>query len=138
MIDQAFNSLLLTKVKVEKVVTDVTQLLWVRATVKIASKPLQHEEAPVGETHLTMLCYYTVERIPGTLAIVRYQARNLGEQGVAEERFEDTPDDFCRFQEAVESALLDGVDVCVMSQYEPETFERIYSLLPEGGGQPQL
>ena len=140
MIDQAFNSFLLTKVKLEKIVTDVTQLLWIRAAVKISSEPLQHKEPSGRKGHMAMLCYYRVERIPGTLAIVRYHARNPTDDlmGVAEDRFEDNPDDFCRLQEDVEEALLTGVDVCVMSQYEPETFEKIRHFLPEGGGQPHI
>ena len=89
-----------------------------------------------------MLCYYRVERIPGTLAVVRYDARNqmgapgwLSDLGVAEDRFDDTPDDFCRLQDDVEEALLTGVDVCLMSPYEPETFEKIRGFLLNGGGQ---
>ena len=140
MIDQILNRLLLTKIQLEKVVTDVSQLLWIRAAVKVSPKTFQDEEAPSGKRHLAMLCYYRVEKIPGTLAIVRYHARNPTDDlmGVAEDRFEDNPDDFCRLQEDVEEALLTGVDVCVMSQYEPETFEKIRHFLPEGGGQPHI
>ena len=140
MIDQILNRLLLTKIQLEKVVTDVSQLLWVRAAVKVSPKTFQDKEAPSGKGHLAMLCYYRVEKIPGTLAIVRYHARNQAENivGVAEDRFEDNPDDFCRLQEDVEQALMGGVDVCVMSPHDPATFERIQNFLPEGGGQPRL
>ena len=41
----------------------------------------------------------------------------------------DTPEDFCRLQDDVEDALLTGVDVCVMSFHEPETFENINKYL---------
>ena len=44
-------------------------------------------------------------------------------------RFFDTPEDFCRLQDDVEDALLTGVDVCVMSFHEPETFENINKYL---------
>ena len=138
-IDQTFNNLLLTKVKLEQRVAYVSQLLWVRAAVKVSPKSFQDKETAGGESHLAMLCYYRVERIPGTLAIVRYDARNrvgavdwLKNLGVAEDRFDDTPDDFCRLQDDVQEALLTGVDVCVMSPYEPETFEGINQFISGG------
>lgn len=153
LINQVFNNFLLTKIKLEKIVTDVSQLLWIRAAVKVSPKPLQDEETPSRQGHdssgsvetlmqdesvtFATLSYYMVGEMRGTLAVVRYHARN--EQGealvVAEDRFEDTPDDFCRLQDDVEEALLNGYDVCVMSQHDPETFQKIHSFILEGGGQ---
>ena len=138
-IDQTFNNLLLTKVKLEQSVANVSQLLWIRAAVKVAPKAFQGKESAGGESHLAMLCYYKLDAVPGTLAVVRYDARNkpaaarwLKQLGVAEDRFDDTPDDFCRLQEDVQEALMTGVDVCVMSPHDPETFEGINQFISGG------
>ena len=82
--------------------------------------------AKVGmdETAFATLSYYMVSEMPGTLAIVRYHARDDHDRttAVAEDTFFDTPEDFCRLQNDVEDALLTGVDVCVMSNHPPEDF----------------
>ena len=145
LIDQGFYSLLLVKVKVEKTVTDFAQLLCVRTLVQISPVLLQSEEAPSGERHnngseveeamearpYSSLSYYMVSQMPGTLAIVRYHARDDHDRttAVGEERFEDTPEDFCRLQDEVEEALLSGIDVAVMSNYDPEIFTEIHKYL---------
>ena len=43
--------------------------------------------------------------------------------------------DFCKLQDDVEEALLTGIDVCVMSNHPPETFEEIakYLTINENG-----
>ena len=85
----------------------------------------------MDETAFATLSYYMVSEMPGTLAIVRYHARDDHDRttAVAEDTFFDTPEDFCRLQDDVEDALLTGVDVCVMSFHEPETFENINKYL---------
>ena len=143
------NGLLLRKVQGEKIVTDFAQVLLRIAVIELPTKSLQSEEAASRQTHngnsdgaeaamderpYAVLSYYTISEIPGTLAIVRYTARGEKAEntGVAEEKFFDTPDDFCRVQDSVEDALLTGVDVCVMSDRPPETFEHIFKFLNEG------
>ena len=85
----------------------------------------------MDETAFATLSYYMVSELPGTLAVVRYHA--TGEESssiaVAEDLFFDTPDDFCRLQDDVEDALLSGIDICVMSHHEPETFSEIAKYL---------
>jgi hypothetical protein len=68
-----------------------------------------------------------VSEMPGTLAIVRYHARDDHDRttAVGEDMFFDSPDDFCRLQDDVEDALLTGVDVCIMSNHPPEDFSEI-------------
>ena len=116
------------------------------ASVQISSKALQLEKPTGGETHngnssgakvgmdetaFATLSYYMVSEMPGTLAIVRYHARDDHDRttAVAEDTFFDTPDDFCRLQDDVEDSLLSGIDVCVMSNHPPETFEEISKYL---------
>ena len=52
----------------------------------------------MDEPPLRTLFYYMVSEMPGTLAIVRYHARDDHDRttAVAEDTFFDTPDDFCR------------------------------------------
>ena len=122
------------------------------AVVKIAPETLQLEKPTGGKTHngnssgaevamdetaFSTLSYFMVSEMPGTLAIVRYHARDDHDRttAVAEDTFFDTPDDFCRLQDDVEDALLTGVDVCVMSNHPPEDFEGInkYIMFNEDG-----
>ena len=81
----------------------------------------------MDETAFATLSYYCVSEMPGTLAVVRYHARDDHDRttAVAEDTFFDTPDDFCRLQDDVEDALLTGVDVCVMSNHDPSVFPDI-------------
>ena len=85
----------------------------------------------MDETAYATLSYYCVSEMPGTLALVRYHATDgkRSSIAVAEDLFFDTPDDFCRLQDDVEDALLSGVDACVMSHHEPETFSEIAKYL---------
>ena len=112
------------------------------AVVEVAAESLQLEKPTGGETHnensssgkaamdetaFATLSYYMVSEMPGTLAIVRYHARDDHDRttAVAEDNFFDTPDDYARLQDDVEDALLTGVDVCVMSNHDPEVFPDI-------------
>ena len=121
---------------------DLAKFLIGFASVQLSSEALQlkkpasrerHNESSGGgkaamdETAFATLSYYMVSEMPGTLAIVRYHARDDHDRttAVAEDTFFDTPDDFCRLQDDVEDALLTGVDVCVMSNHAPEVFPDI-------------
>ena len=146
MVYKACNSFLLLKVQGEERMADLAKFVLRFAVVKITPEAFQLEKTPGGETHngnssgakvgmdetaFATLSYYMVSEMPGTLAIVRYHARDDHDRttAVAEDTFFDTPEDFCRLQDDVEDALLTGVDVCVMSFHEPETFESIAKYL---------
>ena len=146
MVYKGLNSLLLLKVQGEERMADLAKFVLRFAVVKITPETLQLEETTGGQTHneisngakvgmdetaFATLSYYMVSEMPGTLAIVRYHARDDHDRttAVAEDTFFDTPEDFCRLQDDVEDALLTGVDVCVMSFHEPETFENINKYL---------
>ena len=154
MVYKGLNSLLLLKVQGEERMADLAKFVLRFASVQISSEALQLEKPTGGERHnwdssngkaamdetaFATLSYYMVSEMPGTLAIVRYHARDDHDRttAVAEDTFFDTPDDFCRLQDDVEDALLTGVDVCVMSNHPPETFEAInrYLLDNEDGDQ---
>ena len=139
---KGLNGFLLLKVQAEQRMADLAKFLLRVATVKIAPETFQLEESTGGQSHngdsngakvgmdetaFATLSYYMVSEMPGTLAIVRYHARDDHDRttAVAEDTFFDTPDDFCRLQNDVEDALLTGVDVCVMSNHPPEHFEEI-------------
>ena len=143
---KGLNGFLLLKVQAEERMADLAKFLLRIATFQIASEAFQLEKPTGGQTHngnsngakvgmdetaFATLSYYMVSEMPGTLAIVRYHARDDHDRttAVAEDTFFDTPEDFCRLQDDVEDALLTGVDVCVMSRYEPETFEAINKYL---------
>ena len=146
MVYKGLNGLLLLKVQGEERMADLAKFVLRFAVVKITPETLQLEESTGGhphngsssgakvgmdETAFATLSYYMVSEMPGTLAIVRYHARDDHDRttAVAEDTFFDTPEDFCRLQDDVEDALLTGVDVCVMSFHEPETFESINKYL---------
>ena len=154
MVYKACNSFLLLKVQGEERMADLAKFVLRFAVVKITPEAFQLEKSTGGQTHngnssgakvgmdetaFATLSYYMVSEMPGTLAIVRYHARDDHDRttAVAEDTFFDTPEDFCRLQDDVEDALLTGVDVCVMSFHEPETFEAInkYLLDNEDGDQ---
>jgi hypothetical protein len=137
---------LLLKVQAEQRVTDLAQLVLRFAIVKLTPEALQLEKPTCGERHnwnsgggkaamdetaFATLSYFMVSDMPGTIAIVRYHARDDHDRttAVGEDRFEDTPEDFCRLQKDVEEALLTGIDVCVMSNHDPDTFEDIAKYL---------
>ena len=54
----------------------------------------------MDETAFATLSYYCVSEMPGTLAVVRYHARDDHDRttAVAEDTFFDTPDDFADFR----------------------------------------
>ena len=143
---QAVNSLLLAKVQVEEVVAYGAKLLLGFAILQITPEAFQLKETASGESHnedsssaevptdgtaFSTLSYYQCSEMPGTLAVVRYHARDDHDRttAVAEDMFFDTPEDFCKLQDDVEEALLTGIDVCVMSNHPPETFEEIAKYL---------
>ena len=142
MVYKACNSFLLLKVQGEQRMADLAKFLIGFASVQISSEALQLEEPTGGQRHneissgaevamdetaFATLSYYCVSEMPGTLAVVRYHARDDHDRttAVAEDTFFDTPDDFCRLQDDVEDALLTGVDVCVMSNHDPSVFPDI-------------
>ena len=146
LVYKACNSLLLLKVQGEERMADLAKFVLRFAIVKITPETLQLEEpasrerhngnskgseVAMDETAFATLSYYLVSEMPGTLAIVRYHSRDDHDRttAVAEDTFFDTPEDFCRLQDDVEDALLTGIDVCVMSNHEPETFESINKYL---------
>ncbi len=152
MVYKTCNRLLLAKVQGEELVADFAKRFLVFAIRHISAEALQLEETTGGQTHngdsngaevamdeaaFATLSYYMVSEMPGTLAIVRYHARDDFSTAVAEDTFFDTPNDFCRLQDDVEDALLTGVDVCVMSNHPPENFGEIakYLLDNEDGDQ---
>ena len=152
LVYKGLNGFLLLKVQGEQRMTDLAKFVLRIASVQISSEALQLEKPTGGETHngnssgakvgmdetaFATLSYYMVSEMPGTLAIVRYHARDDHDRttAVAEDTFFDTPDDFCRLQDDVEDSLLSGIDVCVMSNHPPETFEEInkYIMFNEDG-----
>ena len=152
MVYKGLNGFLLLKVQGEQRMTDLAKFVLRIASVQISSEALQLEKPTGGERHnedsssgkaamdetaFATLSYYMVSEMPGTLAIVRYHARDDHDRttAVAEDTFFDTPDDFCRLQDDVEDALLTGVDVCVMSNHDPAVFPDInkYIELNEDG-----
>ena len=79
----------------------------------------------------TTITYYTVSKAEDMLAVVRYTA--YGEDAmpiaVCEDFYKDTPEEFCRIEEDVETALVAGIDVSVMSHYEASIFPVISDYL---------
>ena len=77
------------------------------------------------------ITYYSVSKVAETLAVVRYTAYDADGCPVAvcEDHYQDTPEDFCRIEVDVETALAGGIDVSVMSHYESETFPVISDYL---------
>ena len=80
------------------------------------------------------ISYYMVTEMPTVLAIVRYHARDDHDRttAVAEDMFFENAEDYCRLQNDVEEAMLNGIDVCVMSNHDPEHFEDINKYLLDG------
>ena len=91
MVYKACNRLLLTKVQGEELVAQFAKRLLVFATSHITSEALQLEKPAGGERHnwdssngkaamdetaFATLSYYMVSEMVGTLAIVRYNARD--------------------------------------------------------------
>ena len=79
----------------------------------------------------TTITFYSVSKADDMLAVVRYTAYGDGGLPVAicEDFYKDDPEEFCRLEADVETALIGGIDVSVMSHYEAETFPVISDYL---------
>ena len=104
LVYKGLNSLLLLKVQGEERMADLAKFVLRFAVVKITPETLQLEETTGGQTHneisngakvgmdetaFATLSYYMVSEMPGTLAIVRYHARDDHDRttAVAEDTF---------------------------------------------------
>ena len=142
---KGFYGLLLMQVQLEQRMSDLSQLLFGVDRVEIPSDAFQLEFASDGEGHdeedgveseqviYSTLTYYMVQPIQYVLGIARFHAADeeSGFFDVTEDIFMDTPEDFCRFENEVSEALEAGIDVCVMSGYEPDTFPQINEYLAD-------
>ena len=142
---KGFYGLLLMQVQLEQRMANLSQLLFGVDGVEISSDALQLELASDGEGHdgedgveseqmvYSTLTYYMVQPMENVLGIARFYAadRESVFYDVAEDIFMDTPEDFCRFENDVSEALEAGVDVCVMSAYEPDAFPQINDYLAD-------
>ena len=79
----------------------------------------------------TTITYYTVSQAETMLAVVRYTAYGVDGLPIAvcEDFYKDEPEEFCRIEEDVETALVGGIDVSVMSHYEASIFPVISDYL---------
>lgn len=86
---------------------------------------------PKRPMELTTITYYRVSHVEGVLAIVRYTAYNPDglPEAICEDIYYDDPDEFCRFEEDVENALIHGIDTSIMSSYEEDYFPVVASFL---------
>ncbi len=151
-LDHVFHGLLMAKVQTEGLATDLAQFLLTFALFKITPEALQLEKSSGGEaghnevsneddavesegesTIVSELSYYKTTEIPGVIAIVRYYADDDEGKaiGVGEDSFLDDPDEFCRVQSQVQEALLEGINVAMMSHLEPEAFPEINQFLTD-------
>ena len=84
---------------------------------------------PVGLK--TTITYYELESPQNFLALVRFTAYD--EEGnvlkVFEGIYDDEPEEFCRLEQDIETALRGGIDASIQSEYEYETFPVISSFL---------
>ena len=80
---------------------------------------------------LSTITYYTLNRDPGYLAIVRYTAYGFDRQAlrICEDIYADDPEDFCRLEADIEIALESGIDASVISHYDSAIFPVITSYL---------
>ena len=79
----------------------------------------------------TTITFYSVSHVKDMLAVVRYTAYDDEGSPVAicEDHYGDTPEEFCRIEQDVETALVGGIDVSVMSHYESDMFPVISDYL---------
>ena len=145
LVYKGFYGLLLMQVQLEQRVANLSQLLFGVDAFEIPSDAFQLELASDGEGHdeeddvdleqviHSTLTYYMVQPIQFVLGIVRFHASDeeSGFFDVTEDIFMDTPEEFCRFENEISEALEAGVDVCVMSGYEPDTFPQINEYLAD-------
>lgn len=79
----------------------------------------------------TTITYYELKQPQPFLALVRYTA--YGNDGKALKVFEgvydNDPDEFCRLENDIETALKGGIDTSIQSEYEYEIFPVISSYL---------
>lgn len=82
-------------------------------------------------TAKTTITYYELKKKQSFLALVRFTA--YGEDGLAikvfEGVYEDDPEEFCRLENDIETALLNGIDTSIQSEYQYEIFPVISSFL---------
>ncbi|MAT55240.1 MAG: hypothetical protein CMN32_12225 [Saprospirales bacterium] len=71
---------------------------------------------------LTTITYYKVSGVASKLAVVRYTAYNPDglPEAICEDSYQDTPEDFCRLEADIETALNGGIDTSIMSAYEAD------------------
>ena len=79
----------------------------------------------------TTIHYYELERPQSFLAVVRYTAYKADRKvlRVIEGVYGDSPDEYCRLERDVETALKGGIDTLVQSAYEHEVFPVISRFL---------
>lgn len=79
----------------------------------------------------TTITYYELKRPQSFLAIVRFTAYSPdgGVFRVFEGVYEDDPEEFCRLERDIETALNGGIDASIQSEYEHEVFPVISSYL---------
>ena len=80
---------------------------------------------------LTTITYYKVSEVEGFLAVARYTAYNPDglPEALCEDFYADTPEEFCRLEEDTHKALVNGIDVSIMSSYESDVFPVISTFL---------
>ena len=151
MVYKGLNGLLLLKVQGEERMADLAKFVLRFAVVKITPETLQLEESTGGHPHngsssgakvgmdetafATLLLHGIGDAWDASNRQVSQDDHDRT-TAVAEDTFFDTRD-FCRLQDDVEDALLTGVDVCVMSFHEPETFEAINKYAGQRGRRPR-
>ena len=112
---------------------------WVSIDLKnyyISTMALPNSTSQTGGTSgspmdFTTITYYIVSKVDDMLAVVRYTAYHDNGHPVAicEDFYRDEPEDFCRLEQDVETALVSGIDVSVMSHYEADVFPVISEYL---------
>ena len=135
---------LLRVVEASKAHGDVTYLVDVACPVQVALDSLQGKEVacvhgqnvvtdPVAVERATSLTFYQLkEQTPSVLALTRFTVCDeLTNEvvKVCEDVYFDTPDELCRIEHEVLTAVYSGIDVDVSSWYEPATFPDICELL---------
>ena len=78
----------------------------------------------------TTITFYSVSKADDMLAVVRHAHSDTGLPiAICEDFYQDVPEEFCRLEADVETALIGGIDVSVMSHYEAEMFPVISDYL---------
>ena len=95
----------------------------------VSGAPMEPESSTYSH-----LSFYQISPVPNVLAIVRYTAYNPEDgtlMAVGEEMIFDTPDEFAKMEDDVLEALLAGVDVALLSSYEPDFFPQINQIIED-------